>query len=55
MLAESSSVDAAIDASKARVIKEVLPWTETREDGTYLCIPADAGYALSEEKMPSRG
>ena len=32
----------------------VLPWTEKREDGQYLCIPVEAGYAISEEKMPER-
>jgi hypothetical protein len=32
----------------------VLPWTEKRDDGQYLCIPVEAGYAISEEKMPER-
>jgi hypothetical protein len=27
---------------------------EKREDGTYLCIPPEAGYDISEEKMPDR-
>jgi len=54
MLAESSSVAEAVEASRHRAIKTVLPWTEQREDGNYLCIPADAGYAISEERMPSR-
>ena len=54
LLAESSSVASAMSAAIAHDIKTVLPWTEAREDGTYLCIPADAGYAISEEKMPAR-
>ena len=54
MLAESSSVAEAVEASQHRAIKTVLPWTEQREDGNYLCIPANAGYAISEERMPSR-
>jgi hypothetical protein len=28
---------------------------ERREDGTFLCIPVEAGYAISEERMPERG
>ena len=54
LLGESSTVSDAISAARAHDIKTVLPWTEAREDGTYLCIPRDAGYALSEEKMPAR-
>ncbi len=54
LLGESSTVSDAISAARAHDIKTVLPWTEAREDGTYLCIPRDAGYALSEERMPAR-
>ena len=36
-----------------RPIVTVTPWTEKREDGTWLCIPKEAGYKLSEEKMTS--
>ena len=54
MLAESSSVAEAVQNSRQRNIKTVLPWTEQRDDGNYLCIPADAGYGISEERMPSR-
>lgn len=53
-LAESISVEAAIDAARKSRIIQVLPWTERREDGNYLCIPPEAGYAVSEEKMPER-
>ena len=53
-LAESASVDAAIDAARRSRIVRVLPWTERREDGNCLCIPPEAGYAVSEEKMPER-
>ena len=55
LLAESDTVDTALAASRARNIVTVLPWTEQREDGNYLCIPSDAGYAVFEEVMPSRG
>jgi 8-oxo-dGTP pyrophosphatase MutT (NUDIX family) len=54
MLAKSGTADEAIAASKSRVIVEVLPWTEKRDDGTYLCIQPEAGYDISEEKMPER-
>ena len=37
--------------ARERNIVPVLPWTEQRDDGNYLCIPADAGYQISEEKM----
>ena len=54
MLAKSKTVAEAISASKSRNIVEVLPWTEKREDGTWLCIQPEAGYDISEEKMPER-
>jgi 8-oxo-dGTP pyrophosphatase MutT (NUDIX family) len=54
MLAESDSLDAAFADAEARTIKTVLPWTEQRAEGNYLCIPSDAGYAISEEKLPER-
>lgn len=44
----------AIAAAANTVPVPVLPWTERREDGNYLCIPPEAGYAISEEKMPER-
>ena len=54
-LATASSVGEALDNARASSIVPVLPWTEQREDGQYLCIPTEAGYAISEEKMPERG
>jgi 8-oxo-dGTP pyrophosphatase MutT (NUDIX family) len=51
MIAESDSVQAAIDASKARNIVTVLPWVESEEGTNFICIPDDAGYATSREKM----
>ncbi len=54
MLAESADVAEALAAAAARQIVTVLPWMEPRDDGTYLCIPPEAGYAVSEEKMPDR-
>lgn len=53
MLGLSNSVDDAIRAVEQRNIVTVLPWTEQRDDGTYLCIPAEAGYSVAEELMQS--
>ncbi|MCZ6616597.1 MAG: NUDIX hydrolase [Gammaproteobacteria bacterium] len=45
--------EAAIAAAReASPPVTVLPWTERRDDGTYLCIPPEAGYESSEWKMP---
>lgn len=51
MLSESSSVENALEMAKARTIVPVLPRIEKRQDGNYLCIPAEAGYRISEMKM----
>jgi hypothetical protein len=53
-LATWSTPEAAIEAAKSTTPVPVLPWTEKRDDGQYLCIPVEAGYAISEEKMPER-
>lgn len=54
MLAESSNVANAFEMARARDLVTVLPWTEKRDDGVYLCIPDNAGYRVSAEKMPDR-
>lgn len=46
-VAESSSVDAALEAARASKIVTVLP----RMDGDVLRIPAEAGYSVSEEPI----
>ncbi len=51
MLDESQTVAAAIADANNRTIVSVLPWTEKRDDGNYICIPPEAGYQLSEQKM----
>ena len=53
-LATANSVTQALEQAERSDIIPVLPWTERREDGQYLCIPVEAGYAVSEEKMPER-
>lgn len=53
-LGRAQSPAQAISFSRAAPIVSVTPWTERRDDGTYLCIPIEAGYNVSEEKMPDR-
>ena len=53
-LAQSHTTAQAIEAAQRDAIVPVLPWTEQRDDGNYICIPTDAGYAHCEEKMPAR-
>jgi 8-oxo-dGTP pyrophosphatase MutT (NUDIX family) len=53
-LARYATVADAIAATEGVTPVKVLPWTEQREDGSYLCIPPEAGYDVSEEKMPDR-
>ncbi|MBT5332543.1 MAG: hypothetical protein HOL49_01000 [Gammaproteobacteria bacterium] len=53
-LATWRSPEEAISNTLRSTVVPVLPWTEKREDGNYLCIPTEAGYAISEEKMPER-
>jgi hypothetical protein len=51
MLGESSNVADAMQAAAERDIVSILPWPEQRDDGNYICIPEDAGYASTAEKM----
>lgn len=51
MLATSHSVADAIKDADARRIVTVLPWMEQRTDGNYICLPEEAGYAVTAEKM----
>jgi 8-oxo-dGTP pyrophosphatase MutT (NUDIX family) len=53
-LGHAGSPRAAIERARASRIVTVTPWTEQRPDGAYLCIPTEAGYDVSEEKMPAR-
>tara|TARA_R110002073_G_scaffold6938_2_gene40167 strand:+ start:11345 stop:12121 length:777 start_codon:yes stop_codon:yes gene_type:complete len=51
MLNTSDTVEGAIQDANDRQIVTVLPWMEQREDGNYICLPAEAGYAVTAEKM----
>ncbi len=51
MLGTSQSVAEALAMAARRHITRVLPWTEERQDGIYLCIPPEAGYGINEERV----
>jgi len=53
-LGHAVSPSDAIERARRSTIVSVTPWTERRADGNYLCIPPEAGYDVSEEKMPDR-
>ncbi len=53
-LGNSRTTAEAIAAAQADDVITVLPIMEQREDGAYLVIPAEAGYDISEERMPDR-
>jgi len=53
-LGNYATVAEAIAGTRESQVVKVLPWTERRDDGTFLCIPLEAGYAVSEERMPER-
>ena len=49
-----ATVAQAMAAARDATAVPVLPWTEQREDGNYVCISPDAGYVVCEEKIPAR-
>jgi len=53
-LAKFTSTADALNNCKTQPVVPVLPWSEKRDDGMWLCIPTNAGYDLCEEKMPAR-
>jgi 8-oxo-dGTP pyrophosphatase MutT (NUDIX family) len=53
-LAKFGSAAEAIGNCKVQAVVPVLPWSEKRDDGMWLCIPTNAGYEICEEKMPAR-
>ena len=48
-LAQYRSVAEAFAATAATPVLPILPWTEKRADGGWLCIRQDAGYSLNEQ------
>ena len=52
LLGQSHDVETAMSMARARNVVEVLPWTEKREEGNFICIPPEAGYPYSEQRLP---
>jgi 8-oxo-dGTP pyrophosphatase MutT (NUDIX family) len=52
LLAEASHGGDAIERALARTLVPVLPVVERRDGGSFLVIPADAGYGAVAELMP---
>jgi len=50
-LARSHSIREAIASARASRVMTVQPWVENRADGTFLCIPPEAEYGLTEESL----
>jgi 8-oxo-dGTP pyrophosphatase MutT (NUDIX family) len=53
-LAAFATVDDALAGTRQARVVRVLPWTERRDDGNWLCIPVEAGYSVCEERLPDR-
>ncbi len=52
LLAQSATVDAAIDAARSRRIVTVTPTVERRPEGIFLSVHPDAGYGARSEPAP---
>ena len=52
LLGQSHDVETAMSLARARDVAEILPWTEKREEGNFICIPPEAGYPYSEQRLP---
>ena len=50
-LAQFGDFDAAVTDARARAVRTVTPWTETRDGVEHLCIPDDLGYPVTSEPM----
>ncbi|MCM8731686.1 NUDIX domain-containing protein [Hephaestia sp. GCM10023244] len=50
-LATFGSFAEAVAGARAFPVRTVAPWTETRDGGTYLCIPDDLGYPITAEPL----
>jgi 8-oxo-dGTP pyrophosphatase MutT (NUDIX family) len=50
-LARANCAVEALNIARTSEIVTVEPWTEVRADGTWLCIPPEAGYPVCEDLM----
>jgi 8-oxo-dGTP pyrophosphatase MutT (NUDIX family) len=53
-LAQYNSVAAAFAGAQQRAVEPIMPWSEKRADGRYVCIPKDIGYSFFEQRLPER-
>ncbi len=49
----TSFAEAVADAAAHDAGRMITPWIEERGDGRYLCIPGDAGYPVTAERIES--
>lgn len=54
-LARFADYDAAAADARARPVRTVTPWIETRDGTEMLCIPGDLGYPVTSEPLHSAG
>jgi 8-oxo-dGTP pyrophosphatase MutT (NUDIX family) len=52
LLANSTSVEEAIDAARRRTIVTVMPKIVKRPEGTFVTLPPDSGYGEVEQRTP---
>ncbi|MCD2324038.1 NUDIX domain-containing protein [Sphingomonas sp. IC-56] len=50
-LARFASFEEAVADARAHPVRTITPWIEARDDGEHLCIPADAGYPVTSERL----
>ncbi|PCJ55460.1 MAG: NUDIX hydrolase [Candidatus Hydrogenedentota bacterium] len=51
LLTQSPSYDNLRDITNTRSVVTVEPWFEQEDEDTFLCIPPEAGYPVSREKV----
>lgn len=50
-LATFGCFEEAVADAMAHPVRTITPWIETRDDAEYLCIPDDAGYPVTAERL----
>lgn len=50
-LATFASFGDAIAHAAAHPVQTIIPWIETRDDGEHLCIPENAGYPVTSQRL----
>ena len=50
-LATFASFEDAVAHARAHPVRTITPWVERRDDADHLCIPEDAGYPVTSERL----